>query len=79
MFSANQIAAFFHQPYLQNKSMKYLDILHVYTNSHELKVDHKSFGGHGQKWAWPVWSWDSKFDSISRMNRWIELIFYLLV
>ena len=20
-------------------------------------------GGHGKKWVWPVWSWDSKIDS----------------
>ena len=44
MFSANQIAGFFNQPYLQNKSMKEPDFLHVDTNSHKLKVDQKFFG-----------------------------------
>ena len=28
----------------------------------------KFLSGHGQKWAWPVWSWESKIDCISRMN-----------
>ena len=42
MFSANQIAEFFNQPYLQNKSKP--DFLHVDTNSHKLKVDQKNFG-----------------------------------
>ena len=44
MFSANQIAGFFNQPYLQKKSMKYTDFLHVATNSHKLKVDQKFLG-----------------------------------
>ena len=26
--------------------------------------------GHGQKYVWPVWSWDSKIECISKMNRW---------
>ena len=39
MFSANQIAGYFNQPYLQNKSIKYPDFLHVDTNSQKLKVD----------------------------------------
>ena len=43
MFSANQIAGFFNQPYLQNKSMIQPDFLHVDTNSHKLKIDHKFF------------------------------------
>ena len=47
MFSANQIAGLFNQSYLQNKSMKQPDFLHVDTNSHKLKVDQKIFG-----WAW---------------------------
>ena len=34
MFSANQIAGFFNQPYLPNKSMKQPDFLYVDTNSH---------------------------------------------
>ena len=44
MLSANQIAGFFNEPYLQNKSMKWPDVLHVDTNSHKLKVDQKIFG-----------------------------------
>ena len=47
MFSANQIAGFFNQPYLQSKSMKQPDFLHVDTNSHKVKVDQKIWG-----WAW---------------------------
>ena len=35
MFSANQIARFFKQPYLQNKSIKQPDFLHVDTSSHK--------------------------------------------
>ena len=46
-FSANQNAAFFNQPYHQNKSIKQPDFLHVDTNSHKLKVDQKIWG-----WAW---------------------------
>ena len=68
MSSANQIAGFFNQPYLQNKSMKKLDFVHVDTNSHKLKVNQKFLSGHGQKWAWPVWLWDSKIYCMSRMN-----------
>ena len=47
MFSANQIAGFFNQPYFQNKSMKWPDFLLVDTNLHKLKVDQKVLG-----WAW---------------------------
>ena len=43
MFSANQIAGLFNQPYLQNKGMKLCDFLHVNTNSHKFKVDEKTF------------------------------------
>ena len=39
MFSNKEIAGFFNQPYLQNKSMKYPDFLHVDTNSNRLKID----------------------------------------
>ena len=41
MFSANQIAGFFNKPFLQNKSLKWLDFLHVDTNSYELKMNQK--------------------------------------
>ena len=44
MFSANQIAGFFNQSYLQNKSMKLPDFFHVDTSSYKLKVDQKTFG-----------------------------------
>ena len=47
MFSASQIAGFFNQPYLKNKSMKQPDYFNVDTNSHKLKVGQKNFG-----WAW---------------------------
>ena len=47
MLSAYQIAGFFNQPCIQNKSMKEPDFLHVDTSSHKLKVDQKIFG-----WAW---------------------------
>ena len=47
MLSTNQIAGFFNQPYLQNKSLKQLDFFHVGKNSHELKVDQNICG-----WAW---------------------------
>ena len=40
-------SGFFDQPYLQNKSMKWPDFLHVDTNSHKLKVDQNIFG-----WSW---------------------------
>ena len=43
MFSANQTAQFFNQSYLQKKSMKWPDFLHVNTNSLKLKVDQKKF------------------------------------
>ena len=39
----NQIAGFFNQPYLQSKSMKQPDFLHVDTNSHKLKLNEKFF------------------------------------
>ena len=42
MFSANQIAGFLNQPFLQNKSMKQHHFLDVDTNSQKLKVDKKS-------------------------------------
>ena len=44
MFSANQIAGFFNQPYLQNKSVKQPHFLHVSANLYKLKVDQKISG-----------------------------------
>ena len=79
IFPTNQIAKFFNQPYLQNKSMKYLDFLHLDTNSYKLKVDQKFFFGWlGSTWVWSVWSWDSKIDCISRMNQWNNLFQWFL-
>ena len=49
-----QIAGFFNQPYLHNKSMKWPDFVHVDTSSHKLKLIKKFGGGHSQKWAWSV-------------------------
>ena len=43
--------------------------LHVDTNSRKFKVEKVLLGGHGQKWVWSIWSWDSKIiDHILRMN-----------
>ena len=64
---------------LQKKSVKLADILHVDTNSHKLKIDKNFSGGHGQKWVWPVRSWDSKINCISKMNRSNALTFCMLV
>ena len=44
MLSANQIAGFFNQPYLLNKSTEQPDFLHIDTNSHKLKLDKKILG-----------------------------------
>ena len=41
MFSANQIAGFFYQSYVQNKSINQSYFLYINTNSHKLKVDQK--------------------------------------
>ena len=70
MHSANQIAGFPNQLFLQNKSMKQPRFLHVDTKSQKLKVYQKFLVGHGQNWVWPIWSWNSKIDGISRMNSW---------
>ena len=43
IFSANQIAEFFNQPYLQIKSIKWPDFLHVDRNSLKLKSQSKTF------------------------------------
>ena len=47
MVSANQIPGFLSQPFVQSKSMKQRNSLHVDTNSQKLKVDRKLFG-----WGW---------------------------
>ena len=45
MLSAIQIAGFLNQAFIQSKSMKQHHFLHVDTNSQNLKVDRKVFGG----------------------------------
>ena len=47
MVSANQIPGFLNQPFLQYKSMKQRNSLHVDANSQKLKVDQTFFG-----WTW---------------------------
>ena len=75
IFSAIQVVGFFNQPYLQDKSMKHPDFLHVYTNLH--KSWSKIF------WVGIVRNWygESGYGTVkltvSRMNRWNELIFCL--
>ena len=44
MVSANQIPGFLNQPFLQNKSVKQPNSLHVDTNLQKLKVYQKFFG-----------------------------------
>ena len=44
MFLATQIAGFFDQLYLQNKSLKWPHFLLVDTNLHVLKLDQNIFG-----------------------------------
>ena len=39
-----------------------------------IKVDQKIWGGRGQSWVWPVWSWDSKIDCTSRINGWSDFL-----
>ena len=70
MVSANQIPGFLNQQFLQNKSLKQPNSLHVDTNSQKLKVDQKFLVGNDQKWVWSILPLDSKIDCISRMNRW---------
>ena len=68
MLSANQIAGFLNQPFLQNKWMKQPNTFHVDTSSQKLKVDRKFLVVHSQKWVRPIWSLDSKINCILRMN-----------
>ena len=53
--------------------------MHAGTNSYKLKGHGKLRGWCGQKWMWPVMWWDSKIDSIWRMNKWNKLIFGMLM
>ena len=66
MFSANQIAGFFNQPYLEDKSVQLPDFSHVDTNWHKLKVDQNICGWAWPEWVWLILSWHSKIDCISR-------------
>ena len=63
MLSANQFASFFNQPYLQNKSVKLSDFLHVDTNSHKSKVYQNFFG-----WAWSKMGMTSLVIGLSSSN-----------
>ena len=47
MLSADQIAGFLNQLFLQNKSMNQPHFLHVDTNPQKLKADRKFWVGHG--------------------------------
>ena len=48
MLSANQLAGFLNQPFLQNKLMKQPHFLHYDTNSQKLKVVQTFLVGYGQ-------------------------------
>ena len=76
MFSANQIAGFFNQPYLQKKSVKQPDFLHVGTNSHKLKVDQNILG-----WLWSEMIMASLITGLQNLKSELmnELIFCMLV
>ena len=46
---------------------------------HDVRKAKSYFGyAHGRIWLWPFRSWDSKICHVSRINRWIELIFCML-
>ena len=68
MLSANQIARFLNQLFLQNKSMKLAYFFHVNIYSQKSKANCKFFVGHGQKWMWSIWFLDSKIDCISSLK-----------
>ena len=65
MLSAIEIAGLLNQAFLQSKSMKEPWFLHVLT---KIKLMEKFLLGHGQKSVGPIWSLDSKIDSISRTD-----------
>ena len=44
VISANQVAEFLNQPFIQNKLMKQPNFLHVDTNSQKLKVERSFLG-----------------------------------
>ena len=51
MLSPNQIPEFLNQLFLQNKSTKQPQCLHVDIKSQRLKVDQKFLFAYGQKWV----------------------------
>ena len=51
MVSASQIPGFLNQPFLQHKSMKQHNYLHVNINSQKFKADQNFLVMHGQKSA----------------------------
>ena len=57
MVSANEISGFLNQPFLQNKSMKQCNSLHVRTNSPKLKVDGNFF----------CWTWSKMANLVSEL------------
>ena len=61
--------------YLKNELVELTDFLYAGTHSRKLKGDWKILGLAWSKWVLPVWCQDSKFDCISKMNRWNKLIF----
>ena len=66
----------FNQPYLQNKSIKLPDILHVYTSSHIFSCSKIL------EWTWSKMghrTQDPEIGYISSMNWWNELIFCVVV
>ena len=66
MISANHIAGFLNQLYLQKKLMKWSDFLHADTNLQKLKTNWIFFV---QKLVWSLWSQDSK---IAVSQEWID-------
>ena len=63
MPSANEIAGFLSQLFLQSRSMKQPHFLHVDTNSQEKFIE-MCLVGRGQKWVWLVWSRGSVIECI---------------
>ena len=73
VFSANQIAGFFNQPYLQNKSMKQLIYCMLIQVLLKVKLIKNLLGSCGQKWVWALWS----KNYISRLHRRSKQVFQM--
>ena len=43
------------------------------------KLIERFLAGHGQKWVWPTWFWDSKIECIRKRNRSNKLILCMLI